>query len=88
MLHNFLRPGPWFAAKRYGYGAGLPIARQGWVLLGLWAGAMAGIAALARTPSAMPRLGVIVLLLVVTGIFLAVVYRRTQGGWKWRWGSE
>ncbi len=24
---------PWFAAKRYGYGSGLPIAWQGWAVL-------------------------------------------------------
>lgn len=26
--------GAWFAPKRYGYGTGLPIAWQGWTLLG------------------------------------------------------
>ena len=24
----------WFAAKRYGYGSGLPIAWQGWAVIG------------------------------------------------------
>ncbi len=29
----------WFRSKRYGYGYGLPIAWQGWVVLLLWAAA-------------------------------------------------
>src|SRR3546814_6692541 len=33
MLHIFLDERPWFRAKRHGYGAGLPIAWQGWVML-------------------------------------------------------
>ena len=33
MMHLFLDKGPWFRAKRYGYGAGLPFKWQGWVLM-------------------------------------------------------
>jgi hypothetical protein len=33
MLHLFFDKQPWFRAKRYGYGAGLPIKWQGWVLM-------------------------------------------------------
>jgi hypothetical protein len=33
MLHHFTDKGPWFRAKRFGYGAGLPFKWQGWVLL-------------------------------------------------------
>lgn len=29
MFHKFLEDGDWFAPKRFGYGAGLPIAWQG-----------------------------------------------------------
>src|SRR3546814_16802549 len=32
MLHLFLDERPWFSAKRHGYGTGLPLAWQGWVL--------------------------------------------------------
>ena len=29
-------PKAWFAPERYGYGAGLPIAWQGWALIGAY----------------------------------------------------
>ena len=34
----------WFRAKRYGWGWGLPIAWQGWVVLSVWFVAIAAIA--------------------------------------------
>ena len=71
---------PWFAAKRYGYGAGLPIAWEGWVVLGLFlALAVGGVFLL---PPAIH----IALVLAVTPPFVLIVYRRTEGGWHWRWG--
>jgi hypothetical protein len=30
------RPEYWFAAKRYGWGWGLPLTWQGWAVYGLW----------------------------------------------------
>lgn len=33
-MPNEANDGAWFAPKRLGYGAGLPIAWQGWLLLG------------------------------------------------------
>ena len=38
--------GVWFAPKRYGFGAGLPVAWQGWALLAAYVGAVAGTALL------------------------------------------
>jgi len=34
---------PWFPVKRFGYGAGLPIARQGWFLVLAYVAAMVGL---------------------------------------------
>jgi hypothetical protein len=77
----------WFPPKRYGYGAGLPFAWQGWVLtiaymaaviaLGWWARHDAGAAWLA--------IGGI---LVATAVFVPIVRRHTRGGWRWRDGGE
>jgi len=74
----------WFAPKRYGYGAGLPISWQGWVLtlgfvlltimLSVW---------LANRP--LQLLAVIVPIAVV---FVVISARTTRGGWRWRWGDE
>ncbi len=33
MLHRFVEKGAWFRAKKYGYGAGLPLVWQGWTLI-------------------------------------------------------
>jgi hypothetical protein len=88
MLHLFLEPGDWFAPKRCGYGAGLPIAWQGWVLTGVWLAAIAGVALLAARDSAGERIAALLLGLMVTAAFLAIVRRRTRGGWRWRRGGR
>ena len=74
----------WFAPKRYGYGAGLPISWQGWaltlgfvlltIMLSVW---------LANRP--LQLLAVIVPIAVV---FVVISARTTRGGWRWRWGDE
>jgi hypothetical protein len=84
MLHLFLQKGPWFRAKRFGYGAGLPFKWQGWAVLGLYVLAMMGLGLLADNDKAIPTIVTVALMLVVTGIFLAIVRKRTEGGWKWR----
>jgi hypothetical protein len=87
MLHLFLKSGAWFAPKRYGYGAGLPIAWQGWALVASWITALAGIGLLAKSPEAGARIAAFVLFVTVTAMFLLVAARRTRGGWRWCWGS-
>jgi len=75
----------WFAPKTLGYGAGLPIAWQGWAVM---AAMIAGPIALA--PVFMPEhpgffaLGAI----VYTTVWLPLIARKTRGGWKWRNGRE
>lgn len=88
MLHEFFDGGDWFAPKRYGYGAGLPIAWQGWALLAAYMGAVfgLGVAAGADWPlSGILAFGAIFLLTIG---FIVVVHRHTRGGWRWRWGTE
>lgn len=84
MLHLFLEEGPWFRAKRFGYGAGLPFKWQGWVVLGFYVLAMTGLGLLADNDKAIPTIVTVALMLIVTGIFLVIVRKRTEGGWKWR----
>jgi hypothetical protein len=75
---------PWFRQKVYGYGAGLPIAWQGWALLALHVGVIAGLAfALQHRPLAMAAA------LATAAILPLPIYAaRTAGGWRWRWGQE
>jgi undecaprenyl pyrophosphate phosphatase UppP len=84
MLHLFLEEGPWFRAKRFGYGAGLPFKWQGWVVLGFYVLAMTGLGLLADNDKAIPTIVTVALMLIVTGIFLVIVRNHTEGGWKWR----
>ena len=46
MLRLFMRKGPGFRQKNSGYGTGLPIAWQGWMLLALHIALIAGLAVL------------------------------------------
>jgi hypothetical protein len=71
----------WFAAKRYGYGSGLPIAWQGWCVLGVY---FAIIALSAYAFTAVAYLGVI---LLATIVLIAICARTTEGGWRWRNGE-
>lgn len=78
----------WFAPKRHGYGAGLPIAWQGWAALVLY-GAAVGLAAwLRHVPGGAARGSSAVLFMIATAVLLVVTARKTRGGWKWRWGSD
>ncbi|MDO8914445.1 MAG: hypothetical protein Q8N10_20610 [Phenylobacterium sp.] len=69
----------WFAPKTYGYGAGLPIAWQGWaVLIGFLAGLAASVVLLDGV--ARP--------VAITALLFALVFicwKTTDGGWRWRW---
>ncbi|MYL98691.1 hypothetical protein GR702_13045 [Novosphingobium sp. FGD1] len=88
MLHTTFDKRAWFAPRRYGYGAGLPIAWQGWMLIASYLAALAGIGMLDRTGHGAARTTAFVLFVIVTTVFVTVAARRTRGGWKWRWGEK
>lgn len=77
--------GDWFAPKKLGYGAGLPITWQGWVLtIGY------SLTVIVAAGTLVPRhpaiaIGVIVPL---TLAFMVLCAQHTRGGWKWRWRGE
>ncbi|MCT2557690.1 hypothetical protein N0B51_01715 [Tsuneonella sp. YG55] len=88
MLHGFFEEGDWFAAKRFGYGAGLPIAWQGWVVLLVYLGIVAGAGLLAGAdPDVGPLVAGLVIAVATTALIL-IARRRTRGGWRWRWGEQ
>jgi len=74
----------WFAPKRFGYGAGLPISWQGWTLL---LGYL-GLIAIACFLIPYTIIGYIAVVALLTAPFVTVVARTTRGGWRWRWGKE
>lgn len=74
----------WFAPKKVGYGAGLPIAWQGWALLAFY---VVGVTALAPLAERSP-LAYFSVFATLTVIFLLVARKTTPGGWRWRSGRE
>jgi hypothetical protein len=74
----------WFAPKRYGYGAGLPISWQGWALT-------TGFIALAFALSFAFRDQPLKLIAALTPLMIAftiICARTTRRGWRWRWGEK
>ena len=74
----------WFAPKRYGYGAGLPISWQGWLLT---------IAFLAVVIGAAIRFGgqpLLMFAILAPSIILFTIIAAwtTRGGWRWRRGEK
>ena len=88
MLHKFLEPGAWFMPKRYGYGAGLPIAWQGWVVLAVYFAAMLGTGRAITGAGPAAVLAGTGFMLAATCLLVVVVRRRTRGKWRWRWGDR
>ena len=75
----------WFAPKRYGYGSGLPVAWQGWVLL---VGFVLITIACAFLLAPRSPLAFMAVILPLTAIFVLITKNTTKGGWRWRWGRE
>ena len=74
----------WFAPKRYGYGAGLPIRWQGWAVIAGFL-AIAGAAKLLFDRQLIPVVAVMIPAVVA---LLVITARTTRGGWRWRWGDD
>jgi hypothetical protein len=88
MLQLFMDKGPWFRAKRFGYGAGLPFTWQGWTLLITYIGVTVGVGLAAFELGYAPRELAWVLWAITTLAFLIIVRARTEGGWRWTWGDR
>jgi hypothetical protein len=80
----------WFKPKRFGLGA-YPASWQGWALT---AGYVLLLVALSGwlttdTANAEHRLTPFFFITVaVTIVFVAICWRTTEGGWRWRWGDD
>jgi hypothetical protein len=76
----------WFKPRRYGYG-GTPTTWQGWVVVLGYAFLVVSLFA-AEERGAISQLVMVVLIIAATIPFLLFVRARTDGEWKWRWGSQ
>jgi hypothetical protein len=74
----------WFAPKRYGYGAGLPISREGWAVT------IGYLVLLGAAGFIIPYtwIGYASIVTIITVAFIVIASRTTRGGWRWRWGEE
>jgi hypothetical protein len=88
MWHLFSGDRPWFAVKRFGYGAGMPIAWQGWALLLSYLLALIGLGFLAERLAGAALAGLILLMLLLTVLLVVVAKARTSGEWRWRSGED
>ena len=79
----------WFKPKRYGYGA-TPVTWQGWAVALGTVLAMVAVSLYLR-PTAKSLWALLALLLFDAAAVTALVivsYRKTDGGWCWRWGDR
>ncbi len=74
----------WFAPKRFGYGAGLPISWQGWALTL----AYVALIVLASLVIRYTWIGYASIVVILTVVFTVICARTTRGGWRWRWGEK
>ena len=75
----------WWAPKRYGYGAGLPITWQGWAVTLAYALLVTG-AAIGLLPHSI--LAFVAITVGATAALILICARKTRGGWRWRWGEK
>lgn len=76
-------PQYWFAAKRYGWGWGLPLRWQGWAVLILWLAILTGAAG-----RLMPahRLAFLVFVVLMAALLTFICYLTGEPP-RWRWGD-
>ena len=74
----------WFAPKRYGFGSGLPISWQGWLVLLVYLAIV--LAALLLLGEKNPA--TIAVIVIATAVLLVITSKTTRGGWRWRWGKS
>jgi hypothetical protein len=74
----------WFRAKRYGWGWGLPLTWQGWVVMIVWLAMLMGSAPLLRVHPPWVY-GVFVIAMIV--ILVAICFAKGEPP-RWRWGDR
>jgi len=77
-----VREGYWFAPKRFGLGA-TPVTWQGWLLTISFCAAL--LLDVRFLPGTEPKL---IVGLALIAAFSVLAARKTDGGWRWRWGSR
>ena len=81
----------WFRPKRYGYGA-TPITWEGWAITiavaVLVAGSIVAMKLMIDRSNAGAWLTWAALIAIAVFWFVRITRRKTDGEWRWRWGSQ
>ncbi|MBL8543380.1 MAG: hypothetical protein JNJ63_06180 [Hyphomonadaceae bacterium] len=80
----------WFKPRRYGLGAA-PSSWEGWALTVAYALAVTSLGAWLMDEAranAQREQAFFAALAVLTVAFIVIVWRKTEGGWRWRWGAD
>jgi len=76
----------WFAAKRYGWGWGLPVTWQGWAVIAAYVAALAaGVVYLREHPDARMLPAWIA---AITLALVAIIATKGERPLRWRWGDD
>ena len=84
MLHIFLDGKPWFAQKQYGLSSGLPISWKGWALFISYLATAFGMALSFGQKGFYWEIA----FALMTLLFLVITWKKTEGGWQWKWGEK
>ena len=79
--------GYWFKPKRYGIGAA-PASWEGWVVSAIYAVVVCGLTYWMEHDKAHRLVNYLFVFGACTALLLAIIWRRTKGGWRWRWGDD
>ncbi len=73
--------GAWFRPKRYGWGAS-PANWKGWLATAVFMALAVAITQVAALPFNIAALA------ALTVVFIWIVWKKTDGSWRWRWGPD
>lgn len=77
----------WFKQKRFGFGAS-PASWEGWSLTAAFVAIIVLAAAWFAGAPQTRAAGFFTITFIVTLAFIAISWRTTEGGWRWRWGDD
>ena len=78
------QPRYWFRAKRYGWGWGLPLTWEGWVVFAVWLGGF--IAAVPSLRLSQHTSAHILFVVAMVAALVGVCYWKGEPA-RWRWGN-
>lgn len=79
-------PPYWFPAKTYGWGWGLPVRWQGWLVLGAYLTLV--LAGIGYFESRGNRSSLWAYLVVLTFVLIVIVALKGERPLRWRWGKK